>query len=471
MTNFHLGRQRKIWASAILFLCSAFVFSQEINSKTTSEGDSVNYSFAQSIKHSQFKAQFRNSFMATINDGPLPDYWTNAVGGRVGFETAQFHGFSFGAGIAATLKTVESDLYEKDDLTGKSAKWEKELYNYLAPDGPSEFMRLEELFIAYKFRGLNLKFGKQDINQGPLLLKRDGRMMPFLYRGLWGDWKINKKHQIQFAWIDKVAPRGLTSWYSINEAIGLNGNGFEPDGSKAFYHKTAESKGIAVGGWKYQFNKNFKAQIWDYYFHNLNNTTWAQIDGKYKSIYGGMQYAMQAADSKQSNLAYQERFVQPNEKAQVVSLKMGFKKNSFDISAAYLHAFDTGRFLFPRELGREDFYVSQPRSWIDGFGDTDVYMLRLKYAFKKAEGLKLDLRLSRTDCPAIDETEFNKYALASFYQSTLSIDYSFQKDWKGLDLMLLYIYKVNDPSIEIPLENRAYLYNIHHINLILNYNF
>ena len=142
-----------------------------------------------------------------------------------------------------------------------------------------------------------------------------------------------------------------------------------------------------------------------------------------------------------------------------------------DVSASYLHAFDTGRFLFPRELGREDFYVSQPRSWIDGFGDLNVYMLRAKYVPETIHDTFFDLRLSYTDTPGAENVEFNKYALEDYYAVTFMVDHKFHGLFEGLDIALLYIGRFSDPKDDIPLAQKAYKYEIHHFNLMANIKF
>jgi hypothetical protein len=174
---------------------------------------------------------------------------------------------------------------------------------------------------------------------------------------------------------------------------------------------------------------------------------------------------------RQESLAYTERYVQPDEQAHVISTKLGRKSDQLDVSAAYLHAFDSGRFLFPRELGRENFYVSQPRSWIDGFGDLDVYMLRARFTPEFIHDTWFDLRLSYTDGPGTDELTFNKYGLEDFYAATFMIDHKFHGMFEGLDLALLYVGRFSDPKDDIPLEAKAYKYDMHHFNLVANINF
>lgn len=425
----------------------------------------------EAFRRGHFHGHIRNYFMATVNDGPLRDYWTNASGGALRFETERLYGFTAGVKGIFSFRTFSDDLNTVDTLTGKSGKWEKELYDYLRPEESTDLDRLEELFIAWRYKNSFIKYGKQDINTGPLLLRRDGRMKPFVYRGLWTEINHLENQHYYAGWIDKVSPRGLTEWFSINEAIGINNNGIEPDGSKAHYHESAESKGIAVLGMKNKLKKHHTIQFWNYWFHNMFNTTWIQADITHNDLYGGVQYVYQQALTRQESLLYEERYMQPDEQANVISANFGTKKNGFDVSASYLHAFDTGRFLYPREMGRENFYVSQPRSWIDGFGDLDVYMLRFKFNPDNDHSTWYDLRLTYTDTPGAENTEFNKYGMEDFYAVTFLLDHEFHGLLEGLDIAVLYVGRFDTKENPIALENKAYKYDMHHFNVIANIKF
>jgi hypothetical protein len=203
----------------------------------------------------------------------------------------------------------------------------------------------------------------------------------------------------------------------------------------------------------------------------MYNTTWLQVDLEHDELYGGIQYVHQQAMNRQSSLQEEERYMQPDEQANVVSITLGNKAKRFDVSAAYLHAFNTGRFLFPRELGRENFYVSQQRSWIDGFGDLDVYQLRAKFTPVFIHDTFFDMRMSYFDTPGADNIEFNKYGWEDFYAVTFLIDHKFHGMFEGLDLALIYVGRFAHPKDEIALAEKSYRYDMHHFNLIANINF
>lgn len=457
----------------ILFLSLLFLnssYGQDEHEEATYD-TVVNRTISDVFRHGHLHGHIRNMYMHTINDGELQDYWANATGGALRYETGIYKNFSAGVKGIFTYNTFSSDLNKKDPITGKSAAWEKELYDYTRPEEKKDLDRLEELYISYHHKRSVVSYGKIDINEGPLFLRRDGRMKPFVFRGLWSQIHEWEHHDIYAGWINGVSPRGITEWYPINEAIGINNNGYEPDGSKSHYHETAETKGIGILGWNGEIKEHIDFKIWNFYFHNMMYTLWLQMDGHYKDFYGGAQYVYQHPVGNQYDLEYNSRYMQPDEEANVVSFKTGYKKGQFDFSLAYLHAFDTGRFLFPRELGREDFYVSQPRSYIDGFGDLDVYMVRVGYNPEFIPGAHIDLRLSRTQTTGTTGYEFNKYGLASFDQINAIINYKMHGSLKGLNLKLWYISMFDTAGEIIPIENKAYKYDYHHFAFATNIEF
>lgn len=462
---------RKFIMVLIVLFISVLVFGQ------TDHHDEVQNQQVKSLKDFFFRGQLhghiRNYFMATVNEDELKDYWTNAIGGSIQYETYNWKGVQLGVKGIFTFQTLSADLNEPDEQVFRKAKWEKELYDVNRPYEKKDLDRLEELYIKYSYKNSFLTVGKIDINTGPLLLRRDGRMKPFVYRGLWTELYELKNQAIYAGWINGVSPRGMTDWYTLNQAVGLLNNGFQYDGSNAVYHEFAETKGLGVLGYKVKI-KDISLQIWDYYFDQIDNTLWLQADYDKKHLFGGVQYVIQNACNHQSDIAFEHRYFQPDQMANVFATQIGYQSmdKSLKLSSAFLHAFGTGRFLFPKELGRENFYVSQPRSWIDGYGLVSVYMIRgqLQPLNKKWKGLSLDMMLSYTNAPDQEDFANNKYGRSDYMQTTVLTKYSFQKKLEGLEINILYIMKYS-PDQELSPSETFYKTNLHHFNLIANINF
>jgi hypothetical protein len=417
---------------------------------------------------------FRNHFMATYNQGELSDYWTNASGGALGYESAVWKNFQFGIKGIFTYQTFSSDLNEEDKLTGKSARWEKQLYDVTRPEETKDLDRLEELYLRYYFgRKGFIEYGKLDINDGPLHLRRDSRMKPFVYKGLWTNYRFNNHHQVKGGWIHGVSPRGMTEWFSINEAIGILNNGYQPDGTPAHYHETANSRGLAVLHYNYSPNKDLKLQLWNYTYDRLMNISWFQTDYERKKFFCGLEYVHQRAMPYQAQLEYAARYYQPDEQAHVINLKAGYKQGILKLSGIYFHALNTGRFLHPRELGLDGFWGSQSRSFMDGLGNTDVWVLRMELQPNRGVWRHLhgDFRLSYTDAPGADQPQFNKYIAYDQYQITSKITYHFKQVFEGLELTCLYIRKIATDVDALTPSQLFYRSHFHHLNFVVNIDF
>jgi hypothetical protein len=411
----------------------------------------------------------RNYFMATINNGALQDYYTNAVGGAIMYHTAKWHGLELGVKGIFTFKTFSSQLDQAGAISQKCAVWEMELYDVTRPAEGLDLDRLEELYLQYSYRNSNIRFGKIDINKGPLLLKRDGRMKPFVYNGAWLEVKEITQHHFYAGWLYQLSPRGMTEWYPIHEAIGLLNNGYQPNGNKAHYQHHLSSAGLGVVGYEGRLADSLQIKAWNYYLDKINNTTWLQVDYQNNNWYAGLQYALQWVHPHQSTLHYDHRFQQPHEIANVLAAQLGYKfwNNRLNISFAYAHSFGGGRFLFAREMGREDFYVSHARSWVEGYAQRSDYLLHILYTpLHQFKHLSIDGKLAWVDLPHAQDYQNNKYGKTDYLQTTLEINYSFDKILKGLKIGFLYTCRYTPDVYRTTLEKDYYSTNLHHFNLI-----
>ncbi|MEZ2416157.1 hypothetical protein ACA086_14440 [Muriicola sp. E247] len=416
--------------------------------------------------NSEVEGHIRNFFMTTVNEDELKDYYTNALGGAIAFKTQEFKGFEVGVKGIFTYKAFSADLNEPDITTGNISKWEHELYDINDLDNFNDLDRLEELYLKYNFKSGFATYGKLAIEETPLVNESDGRMKPFAFNGLW--LQINrKKHSLNLSWLNRVSPRSTVEWYDFNEAIGLVNNGFQPNGEVADYRGKTESKGIGLFQYETQLkDTDLRANHW--YLHNIHHTSMVEFDVHKNNWLLGLQYALQFPHNYQKELAYEERFIQPQENGQVLSGKLSYNPEHWQLGIAFTRAFNSGRFLFPKELGRDHFYTSIPRSRLEGLGDAKIFTLMGNYDFN-VKGLKLSIEFTEVLGPSIGEYEFNKYNIDEYYQINGRLHYALGGFFEGLHFDLLYIYKENlnnsDP------QNIFNASNFHQISFVTNYLF
>ena len=76
---------------------------------------------------------------------------------------------------------------ERDELSHRTARFERQLFGITDPENHHDLDRLEELYINYRRKRISLTLGKQSI-YSPLVNPQDGRMKPYVLDGLWVDY-------------------------------------------------------------------------------------------------------------------------------------------------------------------------------------------------------------------------------------------------------------------------------------------
>ena len=449
----------------VLFVCSG-LNAQHLPASASDTASVQNFKdwFARGTIH----GHFRNYLMATFNSGDLNDYVTNATGGALAFRTAEYKGLSIGVKGIFTFNTFDNDLLRIDDSNGKFAKWETELYDFTRPEEKKDLDRLEELFVQYKFGRSSIAYGKLDINKGPFLKRRDGRMKPFVYHGLWSELHLSKLSELNIGWIHGVSPRGITEWFSINEAIGILNNGRDCHGEPSHYHDTSNSKGMGVVDYNLDLKNGLKVQIADYWLHRIMNTIWVQTEYSIGSYMLGLQWVSQQASNHQGDLEVNQRYFDKAYNNHTLAFRLGWSSGDFSWNVNYLQGIDEGRFLFPKELGRDNFYVSLPRMWMDGLGESRATSINLAW-----HPDRLDIRTSFAYVsPQVKDNYIsNKYGLNAFMQCNLQVDYTFTDIMEGVRISFLYVARPVYDKDGLEEGDAFYKYDLHHFNFITNINF
>ena len=81
-------------------------------------------SFLHAFKHGTASGHLRYFFMVTDNEKGLSDYYANAAGGGLKFETAKFKGFQMGISGFFTFNVGSSDFLKRDLKTGQVSRYE-----------------------------------------------------------------------------------------------------------------------------------------------------------------------------------------------------------------------------------------------------------------------------------------------------------------------------------------------------------
>ena len=221
------------------------------------------------FKEGKVSGQIREfSISRSYKKSAVADYTrtANAIGGHLKFETADYKGLSFGTAFYTTngfLNDTPKTDYTKVDPT------------LLGKDNNSYAM-LGEAYLQFKYSNTTFKGGRQKLDT-PLAGSDDARMLPNLFEAYVltnsdiANTTLVATHVTKFAQgtFGRVYNGGIlsaTSGYSAVDSRNHTGD-FVNMGEYAVGKAT---NGVTALAAVYK-NANFKAQLWDYYAHDILN--------------------------------------------------------------------------------------------------------------------------------------------------------------------------------------------------------
>lgn len=429
------------------------------------------HSFKEFFTHGHWGGRIRNYFMLTSHTGPFDTQFADAIGMRIDFRTARFKGFEIGIGGIFTFDLFSTDLDERDPISGRYPAFELQLLDTQNPSNKHDLDRLEELFLAYHFGNSAVTFGRQVI-ETPFVNLTDGRMKPYAFQGFNLQFNELDKTGIKAMYITHVSPRSTVEWYSMEESIGVYAQGFTPEGDTAEYHEHLSMNGLAILGVEYAPHSRVKAQFWYYHAHNIISSIYGKIETQTPDIggmvfYGGVEAMIQDRIGEGGNPLEEHSYAYPTDHSHVYGGQAGLRFHGYDFSISGLLLNDEGRFLFPREWGRENFFATVARGRLEGTGNGNLFDIRLKKEF--SDRLSAQIDYLRYDGPGWNNFEFNKYGISDYDQVNVELCYHFHKWFEGLDIRFLYVHK--GAREYVPSEIVYYQANYNHFNIITNFTF
>ena len=451
---------------------------QELNEKPglwkEKENETDSNSILAAFRKGSFSGHFRYFFMATQNEDGLTDYHAHAAGGGIKFESGRFRNFQVGVSGFFVFNIGSSDLSKPDNRTGQMNRYEIGLFDIEDPNNKKDIDRLEELYLKYHFHHNQIILGKQLLNT-PFINLQDGRMRPSEVEGLWAEIRSLKKLKIQGGYLYGMSPRSTVKWYRADESIGIYPVGVNENGSKSGYAGQLQSKGILLAGVTWEISKSWKLQAWNQWVQNIFNTALLQPEYEYSfpdksKLFASAQLIFQQAIRQGGNPDPLKSYITAGSSSLVLGSRVGWKNNKWETSLNYTRITNKGRYLMPREWGRDPFFTFLPRERNEGFGDVHATVFKLNYKIPKA-GISSSLGLGHYQLPDVMNYRLNKYGLPSYNQLNLDLRYQFRGLLKGLESHLLFVYKGKTGN---SYGNDKYVINKVNMslwNLLFNYSF
>lgn len=465
-------------AAALLAAMPAFAQHQELHEKPqTWKGPSTledTTTLIYACKSGRFQGHFRYFFMATDNHGPLSDYYANAVGAGLRYQTAAWHRFSLAVSGFFIFNALSSDLTRPDSATQQLSRYELGLFDIEDPANTSDIDRLEELYLSYKAPAWELRLGRQLINT-PFINLQDGRMRPTLVEGTWADYRASKRLRFEGGWISRISPRSTVNWFRMGESIGVYPPGRQPDGSPGSQPGEQESQGVALGGIKAQLSPRLQVQAWEMWTENISHTALLQADysrklGKSALLKAGLQTIGQLRAGEGGNPNAERAYYPEGGRALTWGARLGWARGAWELTLNYNRISDAGRYLMPREWGRDPFFTFMPRERNEGLANSRAWMLQGQYKPPRLP-IRASLAAGYFDLPDPADAARNKYAMPSYVQTNADLRYAFGGNLEGLEAQLLVVGKYATAETG---GNYRYLFNKADMllyNFAVNYHF
>ena len=461
-------------ASVLLLSSQVKAQHQELNEdpklwgKSKKELDSANllYRFQMGTMH----GHLRSFYSSTFNKNSQAEY-AQAIGGGIQFISRPMHNLRVGVSGFFVYDAFSSDLSKPHPLSNTLNRYELGLFDITDPANKTDIDRLEELYIQYQKNKITITLGKQLLNT-PFINLQDGRMRPTEVQGIWSQYR-NKKNKFYAGWLNRFSPRSTVEWYKTGESIGLYAVGVNLDGSKSGYKNALDSKGVGLIGAEIGLIKNHKIQFWNQYVENIFNSSLVQIDklpSTSSTYYYGLQMIGQVVLNEGGNPALNKTYFNPNQSSFVFGARLGKQQGQWDHSINFTRITKDGRYLMPREWGRDPFYTFLLGERNEGMGDLSAYVIKSKFTAKRLP-LNFNMGIGYYDLPDIMNFAMNKYSFPAYMQYNIDARYTFSGFWKGWEAQLIYFYK---DAVENTYNNPKYYINkadMGHFNFILNFHF
>ncbi|MDP4806736.1 MAG: OprD family outer membrane porin [Crocinitomicaceae bacterium] len=417
---------------------------------------------------------FRYFLSQTTNEGKLSDYYANAIGGGLRFETNSYRHFQFAVSGFYFFNIGSSQLHDPDPLTGALSRYEIGLFDVENPDNHEDMDRLEELYLKYNLKKGHLILGKQLINT-PLINIQDGRMRGTGVEGLWFDQQLAKKWRFQGGVLTAISPRSTTKWYKGAESIGMYSQGVNPDGTPSNFKGHIELPYVAVASFTWKPSQNLEYQAWDYHLPGLFNSTFHQAvhHSKFKHLkwQNGAQLMRQWALADGGNENQSMTYIAKGAKSLTFGFRSELEFAKWHYSLNYNRITAEGRYLFPREWGRDPFFTFMPRERNEGFGDVHAFVFKIENQDPSSIWRKSGFSFGYFQLPDVKDFALNKYGMPSYLQANLDLRVKLEQLMQGLEGQILFVCKYgigetyNNPKYEF---NKV---NMLLTNFVLNYHF
>ncbi|GAB2612916.1 hypothetical protein [Belliella aquatica] len=414
----------------------------------------------------------RSFFMSTTYYDDFKNDFSWAQSAFVKLETPAYKGFSISGRYAIFGKILSSDLVARDPITGGRNRYEAGLLD-VTDLGNNYFGRVEEFQLKFKTELLSFAAGRMPINTA-LINPQDGRLSPTFVEGLFVNFTPDRFNTATLNYISSISPRSTSSWFGIGESMGLYPIGLDTEGNPSAYIGNVNSDFISVFDWKHVVEEDaFSFEFNHTYVQNISSTFLTQFQRDWKlanskRLVSGLQIMFQHGIKDGGNENALLRYKDPYDENWILGVRIGMKSPKSTWHLNFTHIGGKGRYLSPREWGRDPFFTFIPRERNEGFSEVTAVTAYYESRFSE-KGLVFYGHAGLHFLPKANTFKINKYAFPSYAQGNLGVKYTPEAWGRGLDFHGLILTKLALEKEELM---PGWIYNkvnLVHVNLIANY--
>jgi hypothetical protein len=280
-----------------------------------------------------------------------------------------------------------------------------------------------------------------------------------------------KNWKVGFWVIERISVRGSSEWLGVGETVGIYPQGRSTLGKPGNYFGHTTSNWLGITELDRQLRNGGKLHFSNTLAQNLFSTWWASFEKNKKfnsgtwalGLQSGLQHGIGTGGNSDPNLAYKL----PSDVNYAISGRVGWRNERWITHLNYTHVGGEGRWLSPREWGKDAWYTFIPRERNEGFQSVDAVVGYLEYRFEKvpvqvyAHG-GIHWLSSPMDVAA------NKYNFPSYSQINIGVKHQ-SKLVKNLDFHLILVSKAALSSEKLTPNQIYNKVELLHFNGILNW--
>jgi len=382
--------------------------------------------------------------------------------------------FQTGISGAWIQSLYTSDLGFQDPVTGARNRYEIGLFDQAHYRYKPSLFRAEELYIRYTSHAFSVITGRYALDI-PFINEQDGRMRPTLVQGVSAVGNLHSKWKMDAGWLNAVLPRGTMHWMHFPASTGVYAAGKARTGLGLSNTDSFTSSGVLYASLQFQPTTNFQAEALSQTFagvmhHSYLQVRWGNIEADSGKFMLAMRVIRQDAIHSADAVDHVSRFIESGQNAWILSSRIArrWKRHLFMLNHTRITV--QGKFLMPREWGREPFYTFIPRERLEGAGN--VHAISFVYENRPmSKHWFVSLAISSVKMPSVYDTRLNTYGIGSYLHSKCEVGmYPIPKkqNWE-LRLLLIHKYPLGPQIPQI--QHMVNKVRLLHLTITLNYTF